>query len=147
MRETSFAVGGYVVHRNRVLLLWHSDLGRWVPAGGRIQVGRGEYPHEALVRELREECGIDVELNRSSHIKFDDERVRLLPTPIAVQEITLDTGATYLDMVYFGRMVSDAVSLNYQEARAYHWFTYESLDSFPLMPHVRAYARAALEDV
>ena len=38
LRDATYVVGGYVVEGGRVLLLWHADLGRWVPAGGRIEI-------------------------------------------------------------------------------------------------------------
>ena len=60
LRDATYVVGGYVVRGGRVLLLWHGGLSRWVPTGGRIELASGEYPHEALIREVREETGLAV---------------------------------------------------------------------------------------
>ena len=39
------------------------------------------------------------------------------------------------------------VSLDYRAARAYHWFSKDDLERFPLMPHVLAYAARALDEL
>ena len=57
------AVGGIVVRDGRVLLVKRGrepSAGRWTVPGGAVRVG--ERLHEAVVRELREECGVEVEV-------------------------------------------------------------------------------------
>jgi 8-oxo-dGTP diphosphatase len=144
LRDATYVVGGYVVQQDRVLLLWHGGLSRWVPSGGRIELTSGEYPHEALIREVREETGLAVEVVGSTGIDVRDESVSPLPVPVAVQEIRIRASAEYLDFVYFCRAVAGDVSLDYHAARAYHWFSKAELDLFPLMPHVFTYATHAL---
>jgi ADP-ribose pyrophosphatase YjhB (NUDIX family) len=55
-------VGAVIVHEGRVLLVQRGRepmKGRWTIPGGLIEVG--ESLHEAVVRETREETGLDVE--------------------------------------------------------------------------------------
>ena len=55
-------VGGVVVHENRVLLVQrgHEPMkGKWTIPGGLIDVG--EALREAVIREVKEETGLDVE--------------------------------------------------------------------------------------
>jgi 8-oxo-dGTP diphosphatase len=55
-------VGGVVVHDNRVLLVQRGHepaLGQWSIPGGLIDVG--ETLREAVIREVREETGLEVE--------------------------------------------------------------------------------------
>jgi ADP-ribose pyrophosphatase len=63
------AVGIVVVHDQRVLLVQRGRepaYGRWTIPGGVIEVG--ETLHEAARREIREECGIEVETGRVLHV-------------------------------------------------------------------------------
>jgi mutator protein MutT len=55
-------VGGVVVHDGRVLLIRRGKqplYGRWVVPGGTVELG--EPLEQALVREMREETGLEVE--------------------------------------------------------------------------------------
>lgn len=142
-RDANYVAGGYVVKGNRVLLLWHPDLDRWVPAGGRVEVADGEYPHEAVVREVDEETSLAVEIvNPTAGV--EDNAVAPMPIPASVQEISLADGKRYLDFIYYCKYVGGSLALDYLEARAYKWFTIDELDSYPLYPHVREYAKSAL---
>lgn len=73
-------VGGVVVHEGRVLLIRRGKqplYGRWVVPGGTVELG--ETLAEALVREMREETGLEVEpfdlLTVFDRIERDGERV------------------------------------------------------------------------
>lgn len=143
IRDAKYVTGGYVVHLDRVLLLWHLELSRWVPAGGKVELTSGEYPHEAVLREVKEESGLDVEIQDPGTL-ISDGFVRGLPMPAAIQEIDLEDGRRYLDFVYYCTVENDQVVLEYTEARAYRWFTLGDLDRYPLYDHVRQHAKRAL---
>ncbi|HEY6279496.1 MAG TPA: NUDIX domain-containing protein [Streptosporangiaceae bacterium] len=147
LRDATYVAGGYAVRDGRVLLLWHGGLSRWVPTGGRIELASGEYPHEALIREVLEETGLSVAVASGGGMEVRDEAVSPLPMPVSIQEIRISPSAEYLDFVYFCHVVNGEVSLDYRAARAYHWFSQDDLQRFPLMPHVFAYASRALEQL
>ena len=50
----------YVINNNRVLLHLHKRYNTWFPVGGHFE--EDELPHEAAVREVKEESGFDVTL-------------------------------------------------------------------------------------
>ncbi len=59
------AVGGVVVHDDALLLIRRGHgpaAGEWSVPGGRVHAGEGL--HEAVVREVREETGVDVVVDR-----------------------------------------------------------------------------------
>jgi len=143
-RDVSYVVGGYVVSQDAALLLWHPDMERWVPAGGRIHVTDGEYPHEAVVREVREEIGLHVQVIGTPPPNDTADVAEALPVPAGVQEIRIGPVSRYLDFVYFCQVVDGELALDYREARAYHWFTESDLARYPLLPHVRSFATRAL---
>jgi mutator protein MutT len=73
-------VGGVVIHEGRVLLIRRGKeplLGRWVVPGGTVELG--ESLEQALVREMSEETGLEVEplelLTVFDRIQRDGERV------------------------------------------------------------------------
>ena len=58
-------VKGVVIYQGKVLVLKRvrpstDGLGYWEMPGGGLEYG--ETPHEALVRELKEETGLDIEI-------------------------------------------------------------------------------------
>ena len=58
--KIDFTVAIFVVHEEKVLLIHHRKLGKWLPLGGHIELD--EDPEQAALREAKEESGFDVEL-------------------------------------------------------------------------------------
>src|SRR2546423_6358292 len=121
LRDATYVVGGYVVRGGRVLLLWHGGLSRWVPTGGRIELASGEYPHEALIREVREETGLAVRVASGAGFEVRDEAATPLPMPRAIQEIRISPSKEYPDFVYFCYGIGGGVQTGLRAARCYDW--------------------------
>jgi 8-oxo-dGTP pyrophosphatase MutT (NUDIX family) len=143
-RVLTYVVGSYIVRDSRVLLMFHDALRRWVPPGGRIDVGRGELPHEAALRKTAEETGLELTLlPLNTDITVEDGLASVIPQPLLLQLIDRTT-EYYLDFAYVGITTGDAVSINYNRARAYHWFTVDDLARYPIVRHVAVHAERAL---
>jgi 8-oxo-dGTP pyrophosphatase MutT (NUDIX family) len=121
-REGHLTGSGFVVDaaRERVLLLHHGRLGRWLQPGGH---GEGEIdPREIALREIEEETG----LSQADLVPFPDERildvdVHLIPARPGEPE------HPHLDLRYgFLARVGAAPRLS-EESRALQWFPLESL--------------------
>jgi ADP-ribose pyrophosphatase YjhB (NUDIX family) len=67
-----FTVEAFVVHHNRVLLIYHKQLQKWLPLGGHIELN--EDPEQALVREITEESGLEVEILSQKPAQHFEER-------------------------------------------------------------------------
>jgi ADP-ribose pyrophosphatase YjhB (NUDIX family) len=145
-RHVQYVVGGYVLMAGRVLLTWHEGLRRWVPPGGQVRISHGEYPHEAVVRQVEQECGLRVSVVDRSRFHVRDAIAHPVPMPLAIQELDVGSDVHYLDMAYMCRVIGGNVQLNYREARAYHWFNHDDLRRFPLLDHVRSYSLYVLEN-
>ena len=55
-----FVIEAFIIFDNKVLLINHKQLNRWLPIGGHIELN--EDPEEALFREVKEECGLKIEV-------------------------------------------------------------------------------------
>ena len=59
-----------------VLLCHRRDVDLWNPPGGRVEAG--ESPWEAVVREIREECGVEAEVVRLASVSWKPGKHELL---------------------------------------------------------------------
>lgn len=63
------AVGGVVIHRNRILLVQRGTppaIGEWAIPGGRVELG--ETLQAAVEREIMEETGVRVQAGKMMHL-------------------------------------------------------------------------------
>lgn len=122
-----FVATVYVVHDGATCLHEHDRLGMWLPPGGHVD--RGELPHEAAVRECREETGLDVDLLlRRGNI--ESRTVQSLPRAqhFLLEDINIcedEVGHQHMDFVFYGRAGSREIRPSDGEAEpgAWQWFT------------------------
>ena len=67
--KTDMVVAGFIFHKNKVLLVHHKKLNLWLPVGGHID--KDETPDRALLREIREETCIKVEILNKNDIPLE----------------------------------------------------------------------------
>ncbi|MDP8921526.1 MAG: NUDIX domain-containing protein [Chloroflexota bacterium] len=103
-----FTVATFVVHRGRVLLLWHPKHAMWLPPGGHIEAG--ELPDEAAVREVLEETGVRVRLvgERGLDVAYPSQLV----LPYGVQVENIKPGVQHIDLVYFAQPIDEACEVS-----------------------------------
>jgi ADP-ribose pyrophosphatase YjhB (NUDIX family) len=92
-----WTVATFVVHRGRVLLLYHRKLGLWLPPGGHVEPG--ELPDEAAVREVLEETGVHCRLVGERGVQVEYPRQLIRPYGVQVEQIR--PGVEHIDLVYF----------------------------------------------
>lgn len=105
-RVRHFTATGYVVDvaQTRILLVLHRELGLWLAPGGHLEAD--ELPHEAAVREVREETGIDARLvPQPPVLSSTGPGVTELPRPWVVLDEHIpatarEPGHTHLDLCY-----------------------------------------------
>ena len=110
----------FVVHRGRVLLLFHAKLGLWLPPGGHVEVG--ELPDEAAVREVLEETGVRCRLVGDVGVEVEYPRQLIRPFGIQVEDIR--PGVQHIDLVYFAVAEEDgwAVAEEYAARERVGWY-------------------------
>ena len=137
-----FTATTFVVHDKCSLLLWHNQIGAWLPPGGHIE--EGELPEEAALREVREETGLEVELLGEPGT-WGQVRVLRRPVCILLEDITPDH--QHIDLIYFARVRGGSLRLNPEESDASRWCTVDELDSAEIAADIRILARNAIAAV
>lgn len=121
-----FVVSVFVVHKNKVLLIYHKKYKEWLPIGGHIELN--EDPEEALYREIKEECGLKVRI--LAHTPPIAHRgVKPLPTPSFVDAHRISDKHKHVAFIYFGTSSSDRVKLHEREHLEFGWFSKKDLKS------------------
>lgn len=117
--------------------------------GGHIELD--EDPIQAVLREAKEESGLDVELVGKAPVSLQTKfGARELMVPRFLNRHFFDEAHTHehIDMVYFARARTDAAVAE-EGGGEVRWFTKEDLmdASLDLLPDVRKYALTALEEL
>ena len=127
-----FTATVYIVESGAVALHRHGRLGIRIPPGGHVD--RDELPHEAGLREVREETGLDAELLDGTDA-VDAPAGRKLPRPRhqMLYDINVHDDGTighqHIDHVYFARVGSREIDPDGDdEADAAVWDWYDETD-------------------
>lgn len=141
-----FTVVVYVIFEQKVLLIYHKQLQKWLPLGGHIELN--ENPEEALFREVKEESGLEIEIigTKPSH-QFPGQTFLFAPAYLDIHDI--NAVHKHIGMVYMARAKSSDVRLADQEHEQIRWFTKEELDDtlYHILDGIKFYANEALNRV
>jgi 8-oxo-dGTP pyrophosphatase MutT (NUDIX family) len=142
--KIDFVTDAYIVHKGRVLLVLHKKLKEWLPVGGHIELD--EDPEEALFREVKEECGLDIELLAEKPKQISARR-KLLYAPAYLDIHEVMPGHRHVGLTYFARAKTDRVRLAAEEHDDIRWFTPEELahPEFHVATDIQFFAREALK--
>ena len=138
-----FSVSAVILQEDRVLLVRHRRLGRWMYPGGYLEAD--EDPVDGLRREIREELGIDIELVCVPPVRH--LAVKVLPAPFLMLSFDTDDSAEarrQVDMVYICRPLRGTPVPSDSELSGYAWVSIDDVDSLDLPPELPAVIRAAV---
>jgi 8-oxo-dGTP pyrophosphatase MutT (NUDIX family) len=117
-----FTATTFVVHADCTLLLLHRKLAMWLPPGGHIDPH--ELPHDAAVREVREETGLEVAL-RTTPTPLGD--VLVLPQPHCILLENITPGHQHIDLIYVATVVAGTLSPSARETNGARWVNWDDL--------------------
>ncbi|MBQ9761154.1 MAG: NUDIX domain-containing protein [Clostridia bacterium] len=141
--EKSVTSTVYVVKEGRVLLHIHKKFNTWFPLGGHVE--RNELPHEAALREAREEAGLEIRLISTEVAPdIDVGRVVRIPAPFCLYG---EEGREedYFDFIYVATTDDEALHPDRDESKIFRWFSREDLLTSDVKPHIKNTALAVLE--
>lgn len=137
-----FTVATFVLHRGRVLLLFHPKIGLWLPPGGHIEPG--ELPDEAAVREVLEETGVHCRLVGERGVDVAYPRQLIRPYGIQVEDIR--PGVQHIDLVYVAVATDDdpAVAEEHAARDRAGWYDPADLPSLGANDEIQQWVAKAL---
>jgi 8-oxo-dGTP diphosphatase len=131
----AFSIAVYPRHGDRLLLIHHRRLEKWLPPGGELEAG--ETPLEAAARELFEETGLRGTFPRTSEVEG---------TPLGLigyEEHVAGSKGLHLNFVFVCDVPSMDVVAN-DEFTAHRWVTLDDGPWSSAPPNVRQLAVLAL---
>lgn len=126
--KREFTASVYIIEEQKVLLIYHRKLGKWLPPGGHVE--DNETPPEAARREALEETGWEIELipqentwlNYWNAASFERPYLCLLEEIPAYKE---HPAHQHMDFVYIARPIKCISTLVPQEQM--RWFAWDEL--------------------
>ena len=101
-------------------------------------------PHEAAIREAKEEAGLDITLLETENVpNFDIGRVDRLPAPFCLYHEG-DIEEQFLDFIYIGETTQKEFSPMISESKELRWFSIEELENENIKVHVKNTALTVL---
>ncbi len=161
-----FTATAFVIDsKQRVLLLWHKRLGRWMPPGGHLN--ENETPEDAAKRECKEETNLDVEIIGSvtdggepepDLFILNPQEGHMLKRPIAMLLENIpeskergEPAHQHMDFLYLARPLNetDAKELAPDESDGMRWFMREDIlnldEQTEIFSNVKAYILGILK--
>lgn len=124
----------FVVKDEKVLMTWNNKVNNWIPIGGHIEPN--ELPCSSVIREAKEESGLDIELISP----FDRSKTANLVQPVNVHLDHIKEDLEHINLIYFGIVKGGECFKIDDEGKELRWFAREELEKEDLLDSVREWA-------
>lgn len=143
MREYVYTASTMIVSLEKVLLHFHPKFNLWLQIGGHIE--SHELPHEAALRETKEEVGLNVTLyNPDKILTFSD--AEYVPRPMHIVAVEGLAGKQFVDFLYYASILGQPMPSN--SDTQYRWFSdadIKNLQSWHIPENIRYFALEAIK--
>ncbi len=138
-----FVISAFIVYENKVLLVNHPRYNKWLAVGGHIELD--EDPEQALYREIKEECGLEVDV-LSPKPSFVSPDSKILITPEFIDVHPAGGEHQHISLVYFAIARGNAHKLS-SEHTDMQWLSETDLDNpkYNISESIKFYCRDALQ--
>ncbi|MDO8260842.1 MAG: NUDIX domain-containing protein [Candidatus Magasanikbacteria bacterium] len=133
-----FTASALIIHDNKVLLIYHKKLDVWLYPGGHVE--ESENPDETLIREVKEETGLDVEIvsNKDNSLANEKNDISSLHIPFAILcELVGDH--YHNDLIYLCRIKEGEITVKHNagESDNIGFFSYDEIADLKLFDNFR----------
>lgn len=140
--KTDLTVGGYIFHDNKILLIHHGKLDLWLPVGGHID--ENETPDQALLREIKEETGLEVEIVGKDDMPLSGNAKRILARPFHVNLHSVGDHDHCCFYYICKTLNPEELKIN-KELKGFEWFSEEDLNKDHIPADVRSHCLKVFE--
>lgn len=142
-KKIDLTVGACIVSNGRVLLMLHKKLDKWLFPGGHIDPN--ETPDEAIIREVREETGLNLKLVNFSELNQSPEEIEKLAVPFHANLHNVGDHDHYCS--YYLGIVDNPNFIKNHESKDLKWFNLEEIKMLRnLPPSIKQMAIFAIEN-
>ena len=140
--KTDLVVTGFIFNDNKLLLIHHDKLNKWLPVGGHIE--KDEVPDDAMLREAKEETNLDIELISKPEVPEVGDIKRSLSNPFHLNVHSVGDH-DHCTLCYICRANNPkSLRLN-NEVRDSKWVTKEELNNSSISEGVKLIALKAFD--
>ena len=136
--KLDLTVSACIVHEDKVLLLLHTKLKKWLFPGGHVDPN--ESLDDATVREVKEETGLDFVFSQKSPIASMEKRSCALPFHANVHNV----GDHDHYCAYYLGTVKNPNFIRNHESQDIQWFTLNEVEQLNAPDDIKAMARLVL---
>jgi 8-oxo-dGTP pyrophosphatase MutT (NUDIX family) len=122
--KIDLTVAGYTIRDNKLLLIYHVKTGLWLPPGGHIE--KDETPDEALLREIKQELNLEINILNTSKIPQEGNIIKQLAIPFYCDTHKVIDHIHYC-LNYICEPLTDKIIIKKDEIRDYNLFSERDL--------------------
>src|SRR3989344_5120336 len=108
--KIDFCVDALIVYQDKILLIFHKKHQIWLQVGGHIELN--EDPEEALLREIKEECGLDVEIVGKKEPQIEVNGTKFLYPPTFMNIHKVSETHKHIGLFYIAKAKTDKFVFN-----------------------------------
>ena len=142
-KKIDLTVGACIVSGGKILLMHHTKLDKWLFPGGHIDPN--ETPDKAIVREVKEETGLDFNFVGFSELTQFPEEIEKLALPFHANLHNVGDHDHYCS--YYLGTVNNPNFMKNHESKDLRWFDIQELLKLEnLLPSIKQMAIYAIEN-
>lgn len=129
-----FTATAYIIYDNKTLLVYHRKHQKWLPPGGHVH--SNELPHEAAIREAKEETGFDICLIEKNPISIANANACSIPSPYLcllenIPEKENESAHQHIDLLFLATLKNKRPTCPAQDFHPIQWFSLKELQNMP----------------